>query len=63
MAKYWTCKYGANHGMGERCDCEEEMEMERELARRAAERAEKMLMREAGTGQLAFNWSMKKVGA
>ena len=63
MAKYWTCSYGANHGIGERCDCEQEMEMEKEMARRAAEQTEKLLTREAGTGQLAFTWSAKKVGA
>ena len=24
MAMYWTCRYGANHDCGERCDCEAE---------------------------------------
>lgn len=24
MAMYWTCRYGANHDCGERCDCGEE---------------------------------------
>ena len=26
MAKFWTCGYGANHDMGERCDCYREEE-------------------------------------
>ncbi len=29
MAKYWTCEYGANHDIGEACDCEKEMEAEK----------------------------------
>ena len=62
MAKFWTCKYGANHGMGERCDCEQEMEVEKELKRKAAELRERQL-REDDAGQLAFSWAIKKVGA
>lgn len=31
MAKYWTCKYGANHDIGEACDCEKEMEVEKAI--------------------------------
>lgn len=31
MAKYWTCKYGANHDIGEACDCEKMEMQEREL--------------------------------
>ena len=26
MAMYWTCRYGANHDYGEKCDCEKEEE-------------------------------------
>lgn len=28
MAMYWTCEYGANHDIGEKCDCAMEKEME-----------------------------------
>lgn len=64
MAKFWTCKYGANHGVGERCDCEKEMETEREVARKMAEKTERILAVESSTGQLAFKWpTAKKVGA
>jgi len=47
MAMYWTCRYGANHDLGEKCDCREE-----------EERAARMipLVREKGTNQLAFDW-------
>lgn len=26
MARYWTCRYGANHDFGEKCDCAEAAE-------------------------------------
>lgn len=63
MAKFWTCKYGANHGMGERCDCEQEMEIEKELSKRMSEQRQRLPVREDDTGQLAFDLSAKKVGA
>lgn len=48
MAMYWTCRYGANHDYGEKCDCREAAEEQRA----------KMipLVKEKGTGQLAFEW-------
>lgn len=33
MPKYWTCSYGANHDIAERCDCHREQEeKEKKLA-------------------------------
>mgnify|MGYP001083986897 CR=1 FL=1 len=29
MAMYWTCRYGANHDPGERCDCGSENRQEK----------------------------------
>lgn len=60
MAMYWTCKYGANHDLGEKCDCREAEEQQ--------EAGRYPLMKERGTNQLVFNWqeeggkSEKKAG-
>lgn len=58
MAMYWTCKYGANHDCGERCDCEEERAREREQER---QRTERLYITERKTNQLTFN--LQKVGS
>lgn len=34
MAKYWTCENGANHDIGEPCDCKKVEQEERELRER-----------------------------
>lgn len=50
MAKYWTCKYGANHDIGEACDCEEMEMREKELR---VQRLDGMIVQE-GSGQLVL---------
>lgn len=49
MAMYWTCKYNANHDIGERCDCERE----RAIADAEMHRLTRM---EEKTKQIAFNF-------
>ena len=49
MARYWTCRYGANHDFGEKCDCAEAAERERK-------KQEQLIVKEKGTGQLVLRW-------
>lgn len=51
MAQYWTCRYGANHDPGEKCDCmegKEKTELEKKLFWQAR------LNIPAEAGQLSF---------
>lgn len=56
MAQYWTCKYGANHDCGERCDCMEAKEMEERMERK---RMEAMVVQERG-GQMVLNLPVER---
>ena len=56
MAMYWTCRYGANHDLGEKCDCAEAAEKERK-------KQEQLVVKEKGTDQYTFRWPPERVKA
>ncbi len=56
MARYWTCRYGANHDFGEKCDCAEAAERERK-------KQEQLIVKEKGTGQLVLRWPPERAEA
>ena len=56
MAMYWTCQYGANHDLGEKCDCAEAAEKERK-------KQEQLVVKEKGTDQYTFRWPPENVKA
>lgn len=56
MARYWTCRYGANHDFGEKCDCAEAAEKERK-------KQEQLVVKEKGTDQYTFCWPPERVKA
>lgn len=56
MAMYWTCRYGANHDFGEKCDCARVQKAEQE-------KKGYIFVEEKGTGQFSFNWKPEERGA
>ncbi len=53
MARYWTCRYGANHDFGEKCDCAETAEKEHK-------KREGLIVKEKKTNQYTFNWTRER---
>lgn len=49
MAMYWTCQYGANHDLGEKCDCESPVQRMQDFFKRNTRKNPR-------TGQYSFQW-------
>lgn len=50
MAMYWTCQYGANHDLGEKCDCESSVQRMQEFFNNTIRKNQR-------TGQYSFLWA------
>lgn len=54
---FWTCRYGANHDHGEKCDCRREIEQEEEKKRKYME---KLLIADEKTNQYRLNFNRER---